>query len=97
MTWLKRAHVVTSGERGPPVVQVIERDTAPSQDSKSARQSPQPSKAATSSTLSAYVRQGVQLALCVRGRRVSRKEDLGVMRAHERRKPQTRKHAEGVQ
>jgi hypothetical protein len=42
MTWLKRAHVVTSGERGPPVVQVIERDTAPSQDSKSARQSPQP-------------------------------------------------------
>lgn len=34
MTWRERAHVVTSGECGPPVVQVVERNNAPSKDSK---------------------------------------------------------------
>jgi len=52
---------------GPPVVQVVERNNAPSQDSKCARGNRHKhvavaSKAATSSTLSAYVRRGAQLA-----------------------------------
>lgn len=55
------------------------------------------SKAATSSTLSAYVRQGAQLALGVGWMKSKPKERLGVMRAHERRNLQTRKHAEGAQ
>jgi hypothetical protein len=41
MTWRKRAHVVTSGECGPPVVQVMKRNTAPSSDGDRARQMPQ--------------------------------------------------------
>jgi len=67
MTWRERARVVTSGECGPPVVQVVERNNAPSKDDKCARGNRHKhvavaSKAATSSTLSAYVRRGGQLA-----------------------------------
>lgn len=54
-------------ECGPPVVQVVERNNAPSKDSRCARGNRHKHvgvarKAATSSTLSAYVRRGGQLA-----------------------------------
>lgn len=97
MTWRERAHVFTSGEGGPPVVQVLARQCARlgQRLRKAIATSTELWRARRrrASTLSAYVRRGGQLAKDVGGRRVSG-GGLGVMRAHERRNLAVRQHAE---
>lgn len=103
MTWRMREPVVTSGKCGAPVVRMdcFKRNTGPSWE-VTARQSPQASscgeqgKATTSSTLSAYVRPGAQLAKGQGGRRVSRRKESGHASTRAA-KPSARKHAEGAQ
>lgn len=86
MTWRKRAHVSTSGECGPPVVQVMARG-APGWDSDCARQSPQARRCGERGDDELYYSQ----RLCAPGRAASQRrgwkkskpdERLGVMRAH---------------
>jgi hypothetical protein len=99
MTWRKRAHVVTSGECGPPVVQVMERNTAPGLDGEGARQLPQARSCGEQGSVKLYS-QRLCAPGCAAGRGWKKSkpvERLGVMRAHGRRNLQARKHAEGAQ
>jgi hypothetical protein len=101
MTWRKRAHVVTSGECGPPVVQVMKRNTAPSSDGDRARQMPQARSCGEQGSDELYSQRLCAPGCAARLGRGWKKskpvERLGVMRAHGRRNLQARKHAEGAQ